>query len=114
LTVDNRSIFPNELFEPAPHLPPCGRNPNSSRTWVRIYDGDDNYLYGFCGLTESESLDLLWFSDPEGTPPPDTAYIKIWDRECDITYISNEVIIPDPSLAPFTPSNPIPANGAAD
>lgn len=96
LTVDNRSSFPDVLFEPAPHLPPCGLNDDSSRTWVRIFEGNGDYLYGFCGLSSSDQLDGIWFGEPVGTAPPDTAYIVLWDRECDITYQSNEVDIPLP------------------
>ena len=44
LEVTNRSVYPDEFFAPAPHLPPCGSNTNSARTWVDIYDQDDNNI----------------------------------------------------------------------
>lgn len=81
------------MIASAPHLPPCGLNNNSSRTWVSIYDNDDTRLYGFCGFDSSNDLDLLWFAVPKGTSPPDSVYIVLNDRECDITYTSNLVAL---------------------
>jgi hypothetical protein len=91
LSVTNRSAFPNELFAPAPHLPPCGLNANSARTWVRIYDNQDRYVYGFCALSSSENLNNIWFAIPRGSIPPNSVYIELVDRECNITYTSNSV-----------------------
>ncbi len=105
LEVINSGDFPDELFEAAPHLPPCGLNANSSRTWVHIYDNLGNRLYGFCGLNSSDGLKNLWFAVPKGTTPPDSVYIEIVDREplCDTTYRSNLASIcypdaPSPTL----------------
>ena len=89
LAVTNWSAFPNELFEEAPDLPPCGLNPNASRTWVDIFAGDGTRLYGFCGLSSSEGLTRLWFAVPKGESPPDFVYITLTDRRCDIEYTSN-------------------------
>jgi hypothetical protein len=47
IPVVNRAAFPDALFTPAPDLPPCGANPDSSRTWVDANDGEGNRLYGF-------------------------------------------------------------------
>jgi hypothetical protein len=91
LGVTNRDVFPDELFLPAPDLPPCGSNTNSSRTWVDIYDNNGNRLYGFCGLENSSNLDDIWFGLPKGTTPPASVYITLADRGCDITYTSNSV-----------------------
>ena len=93
LAVTNSGDFPDELFVPSPHLPPCGLNPNASRTWVKIYDNDDNYLYGFCALSSSDDLNSIWFAKPKGTSPPTSVYITLHDRECDITYTSKLVVI---------------------
>lgn len=93
LEVTNSVDFPDELFVPSPHLPPCGLNTNASRTWVKIYDNNDDYLYGFCALSCSDDLNLIWFAKPKGTPPPTSVYITLHDRECDITYTSNLVVI---------------------
>ena len=109
LPVTNRSEFPDILFEAAPDLPPCGLNTNASRSWVNIFNGeDDSRIYGFCGFTESEHLDLPWFAVPRGSEPPETVYIEIIDRRCDITYRSNRVST-EPSVIPQLVS---PADGA--
>ena len=50
LAVVNRAAYPADLFQVASDLPPCGSNSNSARTWVDIYDQDDNRIYGFCAL----------------------------------------------------------------
>jgi hypothetical protein len=86
LTVQNKDQFPSELFSPAPHLPPCGLNNNSSRTWLDIYDNNDNRLYGFCGL---DSLDSFWFAIQSGESPPSSIYIELTDRECNNKYESS-------------------------
>ena len=93
LEVTNSVDFPDELFVPSPHLPPCGLNTDASRTWVDIYDNNDARLYGFCALSCSDDLNLIWFAKPKGTPPPASVYITLHDRECDITYTSNLVVI---------------------
>ena len=99
LEVTNSEAFPDEMFASAPHLPPCGLNHNSSRTWVGIYDNDDTRLYGFCAFDSSNDLDLLWFAVPKGTSPPDSVYIVLNDRECDTTYTSDLVaLLPEPAL----------------
>jgi hypothetical protein len=90
LSVTNWFEFPDELFEPAPDLPPCGQNPNAARTWVNIYEADGTYRYGFCALSSSQNLEnILWFSVPEGETPPEYVYITLEDRRCGITYTSN-------------------------
>ncbi len=91
LEVTNSQAFPNDLFLPAPTLPPCGLNPNSSRAWVHIYDNNDNRLYGFCALPSSDWLQSIWFAMPQGTPPPESVSVRIVDRACNNTYASNAV-----------------------
>ena len=36
--VLNKMVYPAALFAPAPNLPPCGANANSSRTWVDFFN----------------------------------------------------------------------------
>src|ERR1700682_3432171 len=50
--VLNKSDYPATMFAPAPSLPPCGKNTNSSRTWVDIYDQRGQRLYGFCAISK--------------------------------------------------------------
>ena len=89
LNVKNSREYPNELFATASHLPPCGLNKNSSRTWVSILDNTDTKIYGFCALGRSKNLKKLWFALPLGDIPPESVYITIKDRECDLEYRSN-------------------------
>lgn len=93
LAVTNRADYPAELFQPAPDLPPCGSNANSARAWVNIYDGSDNYLYGFCALSSPADLGNLWFALRRGETPPRSAYIVIEDRKCGNSYRSNAASI---------------------
>jgi len=93
LSVTNWNVYPSELFEAAPDLPPCGLNTESSRTWVDIYDQDDVRIYGFCALATSEDLKGLWFAVKQGDTPPDLVYIVMTDRRCDLSYVSNKVSI---------------------
>jgi hypothetical protein len=82
IPVSNWWAFPDTLFTTAPDLPPCGLNNNSSRSWVNIYDGKGNYVYGFCGLTKASDMESIWFAVPRGQAPPDSVYVEIADRRC--------------------------------
>ncbi len=110
LSVANWEAFPEALFEQAPDLPPCGSNPNASRTWVDIYDADDNALNGFCGFTCAEDLAGLWFALPKGTTPPECVYVTLTDRRCGLIYTSvcTLVSIPvDVDIKPGSCPNPL-------
>lgn len=90
LDVPNHAQFPNALFEPAPDLAACGLNTSASRTWVDIYDGNGNYLFGFCALYDASSLNDIWFSTLVDQWPAE-AYITLTDRRCNIIYTSNRI-----------------------
>ncbi|MCG8549601.1 MAG: C25 family cysteine peptidase [Desulfobacterales bacterium] len=92
LEITNWNSFPNDLFTPSPWLPPCGLNPNSSRTWIRIYDQNHRPLYGFCAFNSNDDLTKIWFSVKKGDPTPISVYVVLEDRECDIKYTSNKVL----------------------
>ena len=87
--VFNKAQYPAAMFAPAPGLPPCGRNTNSSRTWVDFFDSRGNRLYGFCALGSPSDLGSIWFATPEGTVPPSYVYIEINDRQTNTKYRSN-------------------------
>jgi hypothetical protein len=91
--VANYSSFPNDLFAPAPTLPACGSNTNSSRTWVDIYNNKNARLYGFCALGSSSNLTQLWVAFRKGDAPADSIYIKMDDRLCGTTYTSNKIAL---------------------
>lgn len=104
LSVANWSAFPNDLFEAAPDLPPCGLNRNASRTWIDIYAEGGSYLYGFCALSSAQNLKDLWFAVARDQAPPASVYITLKDRRCNITYTSNRA-----STIPVKkPTNPVP------
>jgi hypothetical protein len=92
LGVTNWSVYPADMFAPAPTLPPCGLNTNASRTWVDIYDASNNSrIYGFCALGTPSNLNLIWFAKPVGVFPPSQVYIKLNDRATGSIYTSNNV-----------------------
>ena len=93
LTIRNSSGFPNAMFTPAPHLPPCGLNANSSRSWVNIYDNDGNHIYGFCALRSTAEFNHIWFAVPPDAVPS-MVYVVIWDRETNERYTSDKIPIP--------------------
>ncbi len=95
LKVVNWPKFCNQMFAPAPNLPPCGLNNNSSRSWVDIHHGTNrSRLYGFCALKGPRGLTKLWFARRVGVRPPKSVYIKIRDRKTGVVYTSNRVAIP--------------------
>ncbi len=102
LTVTNRSSFPASIFAPAPDLPPCGTNTNSSQSWVDIYDGGTNApIYGFCALTSPDELNDIWFAVPRWTQPPASVYITITDRRANVVYTSNTIQLFGPLFVNF-------------
>lgn len=87
--VFNSKEYPDSMFAAAPALPPCGKNANSSRTWVDIYDQGGKRIYGFCALGKSSDLNELWFGLEEGVVPPSWVYIELNDRQTNTRYKSN-------------------------
>jgi hypothetical protein len=87
--VFNKDVYPAALFTPAPALPPCGLNNNSSRTWVDFFDSRGKRLYGFCALGKISDLGSIWFALEEGVIPPSYVYIEMNDRQTNTIYRSN-------------------------
>lgn len=87
--VFNKDQYPAAMFAPAPGLPPCGNNANSSRSWVDFFDSRGRRLYGFCALGSPNNLGQIWFALPEGQVPPSYVYIEINDRQTNTKYRSN-------------------------
>lgn len=86
--VLNKDQYPAAMFAPAPGLPPCGTNTNSSRTWVDIFDQTGRRLNGFCALGSPDKLGSIWFAVEEGVVPPSWVYIEINDRQTNTRYKS--------------------------
>ena len=87
--VINKHEYPAAMFAPAPALPPCGTNTNSSRSWVDFFDSRNKRLYGFCALGSPANLGKIWFALPEGEVPPSYVFIEIHDRQTNTKYRSN-------------------------
>jgi hypothetical protein len=87
--VLNKMDYPAALFAPAPNLPPCGANTNSSRAWVDFFDQAGKRLYGFCALGKPADLGGIWFATEEGVIPPSWIYTEINDRQTNTKYKSN-------------------------
>jgi hypothetical protein len=87
--VDNSAAYPNEMFAASPNLPPCGKNPKASRTWVDIYDSRGKRLYGFCALEKPADLNQIWFALESDVAPPSWVYIEMTDRATNTKYKSN-------------------------
>ncbi len=96
LDINNKEEYPDYLFAGSPNLPPCGLNNNSSRTWVQIYEDDDetdNYLYGFCALSSGNQLDKLWFAHKKTDPAPSLVNVVLKDRLCNKEYKSASIAL---------------------
>lgn len=88
--VLNKDLYPAAMFAPAPGLPPCGNNANSSRTWVDFFQNPSRTrIYGFCALGSPNNLGSIWFALPEGQVPPSYVYIELIDRQTNTRYRSN-------------------------
>jgi hypothetical protein len=89
IPVVNWTSYDNRLFRPAPALPPCGSNTNSSRTWVDIYDAaTNNRIYGFCAFNSNDDLKGIWFL---ARARMGRVYIILKDRACKRKYRSNTI-----------------------
>ncbi|HTH37706.1 MAG TPA: hypothetical protein VL572_07055 [Pyrinomonadaceae bacterium] len=91
IEILNRSEFADELFAPSPDLPPCGRNADSSRTWINIYIDDGTRIYGHCGIRTNAELSSLKFNIPADTKQPSRIYIDLVDRREGKVVRSNKV-----------------------
>lgn len=87
--VDNYEVYPNELFAPAPALPPCGANSRAARTWVDIFTQNGKRLNGFCALENHDGLNQIWFAGEVDEVPPSWIYIELNDRQTNTKYKSN-------------------------
>ena len=86
----NWNKFSPELFKPAPALPPCGKNSNSARTWLSIYNADNNsFIYGYCSLKSPADLKDFGFATADSQLPPKLVYVVLTDRQTNTTYKSN-------------------------
>jgi hypothetical protein len=87
--VDNKDVYPDDLFAASPNLPPCGANTKAARTWVDIYQMNGKRLNGFCALGKSGDLNKIWFALETGEVPPSWIYIEMNDRQTGTKYKSN-------------------------
>ena len=87
--VFNKDQYPAAMFAPAPGLPPCGANANSSRSWIDFFTSRGQRLYGFCALGNPQAMGRIWFALPEDQVPPSYIYIEINDRQTNTRYRSN-------------------------
>ena len=87
--VFNKDAYPAAMFAAAPNLPPCGKNANSSRTWVDLFDQSGKRLYGFCALGKPADLNGIYFALEENVLPPSWIYIEMTDRQTNTKYKSN-------------------------
>jgi len=87
--VENKSVYPDDMFAAAPNLPPCGANTKSSRTWVDVYEQSGRRIYGFCAFSKSADLGKIWFALEADKIPPSYIYIELNDRKTNTKYKSN-------------------------
>ena len=97
-SVNNRSEFPDELFQPAPDLPPCGVNRMAWRAWVFFVAANGQRLNGFCGGPSDPNLRAIALNGKVGAPAPTGVTLVIIDRQTDQVYQSEVLPIPDPKV----------------
>ncbi|HWQ03173.1 MAG TPA: redoxin domain-containing protein [Candidatus Nitrosotenuis sp.] len=97
VSIKNWKEFPENLFEPAPDLPPCGSNPNGARTWVAVRTEEGRQILGLCAMRNVNSLVSISFSLPPNVEPGSKILITMYDRRAQQLYRSNSVIIPAPT-----------------
>ena len=90
IEIVNRAEFVNELFVPAPDLPPCGYNASASRTWIDIHTKKGR-IYGFCAINSNDELSSLKFNIPANANQPTKLFVDFRDRREDKVVRSNTV-----------------------
>jgi hypothetical protein len=91
LSITNWNEFSADFFQASPDLPPCGMNPEASRTWIDIFDAaTDARLYGFCALSDPSNLADLWFA-AQSDQMPASVYVQMEDRRAAVVRKSNVV-----------------------
>jgi len=91
--VANHAQYSNVLFAASPSLPPCGLNTSAARTWLWITDQNGKHLYGYCALKSSIEMQKLTFSVSQSAPQPKSFRIRLNDRLCEKTVLSNVVAL---------------------
>jgi hypothetical protein len=99
LQITNYREYPDELFVVAPTLPPCGSNPQASRTWVYVHDSTGSVLDRFCTLESSSGLSTLLITLSQRSARP-TVYVTLVDRLTNTVYRSNSIRL----CGPYGPS----------
>lgn len=108
LSIRNWDAFSDDLFRVSPELPPCGNNNRASRTWVDIFNGEGQKLYGYCGFGKSLNLQNFSFARRVGHPLPATCYVVLWDRKTNKKFVSNKVNLQGaPNSEPLKPGEKI-------
>ena len=87
--VENKNVYPDDMFAAAPELPPCGTNTKAARTWVDIYDQGGKRIDTFCAFSKSADLGKISFSLEADKVPPSYVYIELNDRKTNTKYKSN-------------------------
>jgi hypothetical protein len=87
--VENFNVYPKEMFNAAPELPPCGQNTKASRTWVDVYEQSGKRLNGFCAFNSPDDLNKVWFALESDVIPPSWVYIELTDRKTNTKYKSS-------------------------
>ena len=95
IEVVNRNEFSEDLFVRTSSLPPCGKNPNASRTWLNFYSAGGHRIYGHCVIDGTQQLASIGFGIPKGTKPPKKIYIEFVDRLTGTVVRSNTIDLPD-------------------
>ena len=95
LAIVNWESYPPEMFQ---------EHQGSTRTWVEIYDAqDDSKLYADTRLSSSNDLLKLRLFIREDIAPPRYVYVILRDRLLNVTYPSNKVPV-DTDPPPTPPS----------
>lgn len=90
LTIVNWEKFSSRFFTPAPHLPPCGQNKNSARSWLTIHRQDNGeQIYGYCALAAPVDLKDFSYATPKDKTPPQEVFVRLTDRATNTVYQSN-------------------------
>ena len=80
IEVANRGEYADDLFLQTAVLPPCGKNPNASRTWINLYGDRGARIHGWCVIKDTGELASLRFNLPAAAPQPKTIFIDFVDR----------------------------------
>lgn len=94
LSFGNLERLPVDVFAPAPDLPPCGANSNSSRAWIEIVEANSGQVLQLvCDARDLNDLQSVRLEIETSEPLSLSIRVVVNDRQTGKLYVSETVLV---------------------